>query len=196
MSDQALLLFVGTLFVVGWAAIIVVLVLTSVRIFPKMPSAIVLILGLLIAVSGFLAIPYLYAAILAFTIIVSGFAGGVGIGLVRMRGIFAERAHIALAVLAIALEALRFSGFGQVGFILRIVTLIGLVLLLSVDHVRSVLARIVGGASRLMILVMLGASALVLPMLLPSFTLLLDGATITGLVLGISLNYVFFARII
>ncbi len=196
MFDQASLLLVGILFVLGWTAIIVSSILRNTRIFPGMSSTMVLVLGLLIAISGFFAIPYLYAAILAFMIIASGFAGGLGIGLVRMRGILTERVHVALASLAIALEVIGFAGLSQVDFVLRIVTLIGLVLLLSGEHVRSVLANIIGEPSRLMILFMLGGSALLLPMLLPSFVLLLDAATVIGVLLGLCLNYVFFPGIV
>jgi len=160
-----------------------------------MPSEMVPVLGLLIALSGLLAIPYLYAVILAFTIIASGFAGGLGIGLVRMRAILRERAHVALAILVIALEFLGFAGLSQVDFALRIVTFIGVVLLLSGEHVHSVLASMIGEPSRLMILFMLGASGLLLPTLLPGFALLLDTATVIGVLLGLCLNYVFFRRI-
>ena len=79
---------------------------------------------------------------------------------------------------------------------LRVVGLVGVVLLLSGHHLRSVLASIIGEPSRLMILFMLGASGLLLPTLLPGFALLLDIATVIGVLLGLCLNYVFFPRIV
>jgi hypothetical protein len=195
VPDQVVLFFIGTLLLLGWAAIIVTSIFRSVRIFPRMSSTMILVLALLIALSGFFAIPYLYATILALTMITSGFAGGLGIGLIRLRGILPEKIHVALAILAVVLEVLGFLGLSELDFVLRIMTLVGLMLLVSSESVRSVLVDLVGGLSRLMILFMLGASILLLPMLIPSFALLVDAATVGGLVLGLSLNYVFFPRI-
>jgi len=113
-----------------------------------------------------------------------------------MRGILTERVHVTLAILAIAIEVLAFAGLPQVDFVLRVASLIGIVLLSSGEHIRGVLASMIGEASSLMIFFMLDASTLLLPTLLPGFTLLLDIATVIGVLVGLCLNYMFFPQIV
>lgn len=191
MSDQAILVLAGVVFLFGWAAVILFSSLRSIRILPRMSAASTAILALAIVGSGFVAFFYLYAAILTLTIIASGFAGGLGMGLVRLRTILTERVHLGLAMISIGLEGLTFSGFAQFDLLLRIIAVFGLILLLSGKSVRTVTANLVGGLSRFLIMFMLGAAALFLPSLLPSFEVLLHGTLIAGVFVGLILSYFF-----
>ncbi len=106
MTDGAAFFLVGGAFLFGWVFLIVVSALRVVRIFPRMPPSMTGILVLAIAATSFIGFFYLYAIVLAASIVVSGFVGGLGIGLVRLRGVLAEGTHLVMAVFAMAMEVL------------------------------------------------------------------------------------------
>jgi len=189
VSYQAILVLAGLIFLFGWAAVILFSSLRSIRILPRMPAASNMILAIAIVGLGFLAFFYLYAVILAFTLIFSGFAGGLGMGLVRLRTILTERVHLTLAIFTIGLEAIAFAGFVHLDLMLRLIAVGGLVLLLSGEGARNVMASLVGDLSGLLIMFMLGAAALLLPSLLPSFDALSHGMLLAGVFVGLILSY-------
>lgn len=188
-SGMEIALIVGYLILLSWVALVLLWMMRSVKVLPQTPPLMVFLLAFAMAAMGFALLPLFYVVLLLITLIVSGFVGGLAYGYVRLDRNKLEGLHVMLALFSILSTILGLLGFVALDLPIRLLMMGGILLVSFGEGFREVMSALLGEFSGPALVLMLGASALLIPTMIPGSGLFLDGAGLIGALIGLFLRY-------
>jgi len=182
-------LLTGYLLLLSWLTVILLTMMHSIKVLPRMSSLTVFLLTLAMAAYGFSAMPYFYVVLLLLTLAVSGFVGGLAYGYLPLGRNVSDDVHTILAIVSIAFTVLGLIGFAMLDLPIRALMIGGIILAGFSEGFREVMSTLLGKLSGLALVLMISASTLLIPSLIPSSDLILDGAGLIGVLVGLAIRH-------